>query len=308
MGEQGETFVWEVAGTEAGMRVDKFVAERGDWSRTLVQSWIESGALTVEDRIVKANHRLQAGDRVSLVVPPAEELEVKPEPLPLGVVYEDQDVIVVNKPRGMVVHPAPGHFSGTLVNALLAHCHDLSGINGVLRPGIVHRIDKGTSGLIVAAKNDVAHECLAKQLSQHSMKRVYLAIVHGKLLHREGTIDAPIGRHPTKRKEMAVVHKNGKRAVTHFVVRETFTNYSVVECKLETGRTHQIRVHMAYIGHPVVGDPTYGPKKSPFTIAGQALHAETLGFLHPRTKEPMEFHAPLPEDMNAIVRQLKMNS
>lgn len=297
--------VWQVEEPHSGTRVDKFVTQQGDWSRSLVQSWLAAERVTVDGKKVRANYRVQPGEEVQLTLPPPEELSIQPESIPLDVVYEDADVIVVNKPRGMVVHPAPGHSSGTLVNALLAHCDDLSGINGVLRPGIVHRIDKDTSGLLMVAKNDRAHESLATQLTEHSVGRSYVAIVHGRVAHERGTIDAPIGRNPTQRQEMAVVRKNGKQAVTHFIVQEKFAAFTLVECRLETGRTHQIRVHMAYIGHPLIGDPKYGPKKRPFPIEGQALHARTLSFRHPRTGENMQFEVPLPEDMMNILAQLR---
>jgi len=223
-------------------------------------------------------------------------MTIEPESMPLEIVYEDSDVVVVNKPRGLVVHPAPGHYSGTLVNGLLAHCKDLSGINGVLRPGIVHRIDKDTSGLLMVAKNDKAHMGLAEQLKEHSVDRKYVAIVHGVIPHEMGTIDAPIGRDPKNRQQMAVVFENSKPAITHFVVLERFKEHTLVELKLETGRTHQIRVHMKYIGYPLAGDPKYGPKDT-LDLDGQALHAKTLGFTHPRTGERLEFEAPLPKEL-----------
>jgi 23S rRNA pseudouridine1911/1915/1917 synthase len=306
--EREKSYEWQVEDARAGQRVDKFVTAQGEWSRSLVQSWIAEKRVTVNARAVKANYRLQRGDRVALRVPPPEHLAVTPEEIPLDIVYEDADIVVVNKPRGMVVHPAPGHHTGTLVHALLAHCGNLSTINGVYRPGIVHRIDKDTSGLLVAAKNDSAHASLASQLSAHTVERSYTAIVHGDMGHERGTVDAPIGRNPNQRQEMAVVRKNGKRAVTHFVVREKFKGYTLVDCRLETGRTHQIRVHMAFIGHPLVGDPKYGPKKNRFSIQGQALHARTLGFTHPRTGEEMTFEAPLPQDMVDILNRLRRES
>jgi len=237
-------------------------------------------------------------------VPEPEETEIRPEPIPLSVVYEDSDLIVVNKPRGLVVHPAPGHASGTLVNALMYHCHDLSGINGEKRPGIVHRIDKDTTGLLMAAKNDKAHLALSEQLKQHSVTRKYIAIVHGQLPHDHGTVDAPIGRDPRDRKLFAVNTKNGKRAVTHFSVLERFPDYSLLELQLETGRTHQIRVHMQFIGHPLVGDPVYGRNKG-VTMNGQALHAAVLGFNHPGTLQYMEYETPIPEDMVKVLEIIK---
>lgn len=301
-------YEWIIGGQAEGQRVDKYVTTQGEWSRNQVRTWIDDGLLSVNDKAVKANHRLTTGERVFLMVPLPEEMTIKAEAIPLDVVFEDGDVIVVNKPRGMVVHPAPGHSSGTLVNALLAHCDELSGVNGVLRPGIVHRIDKDTSGLMMAAKHDVAHEDLAEQLADHDVERSYIAIVHGHIAHQRAKIEAPIGRNPANRQEMAVVQRNGKPAVTHFEVVEQFTHYTIVKCRLETGRTHQIRVHMAYIGHPLVADPKYGPRKRHFQITGQALHAQTLGFAHPRTKEPLHFHADLPADMQLIIASLRHHS
>jgi 23S rRNA pseudouridine1911/1915/1917 synthase len=300
--EEESRIVWRADESAEGERIDKAVTSLDDdWSRSAVQAWIKEGRVTVNGRTVKANYRLEAGDEVIVSVPPVEELAVEPEPIPLDVRYEDEDVIVVNKPRGMVVHPAPGNTSGTLVNALLAHCRDLSGIGGVARPGIVHRIDKDTSGLLMVAKNDKAHQSLAAQLKAHSVDRVYLAVVHGNIPHSRGTVDAPIGRDPHDRKKMAINHKNGKPAVTHFAVLEHWQQASLIECKLETGRTHQIRVHMASIGHPLIGDPVYGPKKNRYPIQGQALHAKVLGFDHPRTGERIRLEAELPEDMEKLI-------
>lgn len=253
---------------------------------------------------MKSNYKVQQGDQIELDEPAPEEIEIKPENIPLTVVYEDSDVIVVNKPRGMVVHPAPGHYTGTLVHALLFHCKDLSGINGEIRPGIVHRIDKDTSGLIMAAKNDHAHEQLSKQLKDKTTGRQYKAIVHGVLSHTKGTIDAPIGRDQKDRQKMAVTHMNSKAAVTHFTLEETFNEYSYVTCELETGRTHQLRVHFNYIEHPIAGDPKYGPKRT-LDISGQALHAETLTFVHPRSEEKMAFTAPVPADMQRLLDELR---
>jgi 23S rRNA pseudouridine1911/1915/1917 synthase len=289
---------------EAGMRIDKLLAGLdGEYSRSQIQDWITEGRVSVNGKAVKANYRVQEGDRIEWTVPEPEILDVRPEPMDLDIYYEDQDVIVVNKPRGMVVHPSPGHLNGTLVNGLLAHCRDLSGINGVLRPGIVHRIDKDTSGLLMAAKNDFSHEHLARQLENKTVLRKYKAIVHGVIPHDYGTIDAPIGRDPKDRQSMAVVD-SGKPAVTHFRVIERFDKYTLVECELETGRTHQIRVHMKYIGHPVAGDPKYGPKRT-LPIDGQALHAGVLGFAHPRTGEFLTFEAPLPEDFERLLNGLR---
>ncbi|WP_256257464.1 MULTISPECIES: RluA family pseudouridine synthase [unclassified Paenibacillus] len=294
---------------ESGERIDKFLTEAlgEEASRTQVQQWIKDGNATVDGRTVKPNYKLNAGEEVSLVIPEPKELEVAAEPIALNVVYEDSDLIVVNKPRGLVVHPAVGHYSGTLVNGLLYHCKDLSGINGVMRPGIVHRIDKDTSGLLMAAKNDLAHSGLAAQLKEHSVNRKYIALVHGNVPHDNGTIDAPIGRDPRDRKLYTVTERNSKHAVTHFLVLERFGDYTLLELKLETGRTHQIRVHMKFIGHPLVGDPAYGPSKSKGVVMdGQALHAAVLGFKHPRTGQYLEFEAPLPEDMNRLLDVLKL--
>ncbi|WP_081505084.1 RluA family pseudouridine synthase [Paenibacillus senegalensis] len=297
---------WLVAGSEAGERIDKWISGfmEEDVSRTQIQDWIRSGHVLVNEKQVKPNYKLQLDDRLLLQIPEPEELSIEPEDIALDVVYEDSDVIVVNKPRGMVVHPAPGHASGTLVNALLYHCKDLSGINGVLRPGIVHRIDKDTSGLLMAAKNDKAHASLAAQLKEHSVNRKYKAIVHGTVSHEQGTIEAPIGRDPSDRKLFTVTDRNSKHAVTHFVLLEQMKNHCLLELKLETGRTHQIRVHMKYIGHPIVGDPVYSHSKRS-GITGQALHAGVLGFEHPRSGKWLEFEAPLPDDMNKLLQRLR---
>ncbi|RYM07244.1 RluA family pseudouridine synthase [Sporolactobacillus sp. THM7-7] len=292
-------------GSDEGKRIDKWAAERLRCeSRSRLQQLIKEGHVRINGAKVKANYRIRAGEEIRIQVPEAEPLHVQPENLPLDIAYEDGSVIVVNKPRGMVVHPAPGHLTGTLVNALLYHCHDLSGINGVLRPGIVHRIDKDTSGLLMVAKTDEAHRSLAEQLKDKTTRRLYLAIVHGRLPDDKGTIDAPIGRSTADRKKMAVTDRNGKRAVTHFKVLERFRHYTYLSCRLETGRTHQIRVHMAYIGHPLAGDPKYGPKKT-LPIEGQALHAAELGFTHPVTREFMHFQAPPPDDFARILAKLR---
>lgn len=300
-----ERYDWVAEPSDAKERIDKFITEQNeDWSRSQVQAWIKEERVLVNGEPVKSNYKLAADDEVTLRVPPPKELAIAAEPMPLDIVYEDGDVVVVNKPRGLVVHPAPGHYTGTLVNGLLAHCKDLSGINGVLRPGIVHRIDKDTSGLLMVAKNDKAHLSLASQLKAHTVNRKYVAIVHGVIPHEMGTIDAPIGRDPKNRQQMAVVFENSKPAVTHFIVLERFKEYTLVELKLETGRTHQIRVHMKYIGYPLAGDPKYGPKNT-LELDGQALHAQTLGFDHPRTGERLEFEAPLPPEMVAVIEYLK---
>ena len=292
---------------EKGQRLDVFVVERfPELSRSHVQKLIEQGNVLVDGSVRKANYKLRGGEAVQVTVPQAEPISVEPEDIPLDILYEDKDIIVVNKARGMVVHPASGVYSGTLVNALLYHCQDLSGINGEIRPGIVHRLDKDTSGVMVCAKNDTAHLDLAEQIRTKTAHRTYWAIVHGNIKEEAGIIKGDIGRHPTDRKKMAIVRENGKPAVTHFKVLERFGEYTLVECKLETGRTHQIRVHMTSIGHPLINDPKYGPKKSsPFAINGQALHSLQLTLTHPVTKEEMTFTAPLPTDMEKILTGLR---
>jgi 23S rRNA pseudouridine1911/1915/1917 synthase len=291
---------------QKGDRIDKVISSLDEeWSRTQVQQWIKEGNITVNGQQIKTNYKCSLNDQIEISIPDPEELDVVPEDLNLEIYYEDSDVLVVNKPRGMVVHPAPGHLSGTLVNGLMFHCKDLSGINGVLRPGIVHRIDKDTSGLLMVAKNDLAHESLVNQLVAKTVTRKYKAIVHGVIPHDFGTVDAPLGRDPKDRQSMTVVD-HGKHAVTHFHVIERFKDFTFVECQLETGRTHQIRVHMKYIGYPLAGDPKYGPKKT-LDINGQALHAGMLGFNHPRTGEYLEFEAPLPEDIELLLNQLRNN-
>lgn len=301
-----ELLEWEVTEEHHKERIDKYITEsmEEDISRSQIQSWIQDGHVLVNDRTVKANYKLNTGDRIQLRVPEPASVDIAAEAIPLEVAYEDGDVIVINKPRGMVVHPAPGHTSGTVVNALMHHCKDLSGINGELRPGIVHRIDKDTSGLLMAAKHDKAHASLAAQLKDHSVTRKYIAIVHGNIAHDHGTIDAPIGRDTADRKMYTVTEKNSKHAVTHFLVLERFGDYTMVELKLETGRTHQIRVHMKFIGHPLVGDPMYGRSKG-MQMDGQALHAAVLGFEHPMTHEYLEFQAPLPADMEHLLERLR---
>ncbi|MEI4803018.1 RluA family pseudouridine synthase [Bacillus sp. NPDC077411] len=285
-------------------RIDKFVAGvNNEWSRSQVQQWIKDGVVTVNGKDVKGNYKVKTNDEITVTIPEPESLDILPEDMNLEIYYEDSDVLVVNKPRGMVVHPAPGHTSGTLVNGLMYHCKDLSGINGVMRPGIVHRIDKDTSGLLMVAKNDMAHEALVNQLVEKTVTRRYQAIVHGVIPHDKGTIDAPIGRDKQDRQSMTVDEK-GKHAVTHFRVLERFNNFTHVECQLETGRTHQIRVHMKYIGYPLAGDPKYGPKKT-FDINGQALHAGILGFIHPRTGEYLEFEAPVPQLFTDLLNDLR---
>lgn len=301
-----ETFHFTIDEHQSGERIDKLLSGlMADVSRSRVQELIDAEHVTVNDGIVKASYKCQAGDHIQVVFPEPEPLDVLPEKMDLDIVYEDSDVLVVNKPRGMVVHPAPGHMSGTLVNGLLAHCNDLSGINGVIRPGIVHRIDKDTSGLLMVAKNDQAHESLVQQLKAKTTIRRYKAIVHGTFEHIQGTIEAPIGRDEKDRKKMAVTDK-GREAITHFKVIEQFNDYTFVECQLVTGRTHQIRVHMKYIDHPVAGDPKYGPRKT-LPISGQALHAETLGFQHPKSGKKLLFTEPVPDDMETLLRGLRNN-
>ena len=290
----------------AGDRIDKFLAEQYEnLSRSFLQKLLKSGEVMVGGRPVKASYKVAEGDLISFEVPEAVEPEIVPEDIPLDILYEDHDVILVNKPKGMVVHPAAGHYTGTLVNALMFHCkEDLSGINGVLRPGIVHRIDMDTTGVIIACKNDLAHNSIAAQLKEHSITRRYQAIVHGALKDDEGVIDEPIGRNPKDRKKMAVNYNNGKSAVTHYKVLTRCKDFTHIEGRLETGRTHQIRVHMASIGHPLLGDAVYGPAKCPYKLQGQTLHAGILGFVHPRTGEYMEFSAPLPEYFEELLRKL----
>lgn len=289
------------------LRIDRYLSEIcPSQSRSYLQKLLKDGAVTVNGSAVKSNYKVSEGDTIVLEVPEAVEPEILPEQLDLDILYEDEDIIVINKPKGMVVHPAAGHSSGTLVNGLMWHCRDnLSGINGVLRPGIVHRIDMDTTGVLVVCKNDSAHGSVAKQLKEHSITRKYYAIVHGVMKADEGTVNAPIGRHPVERKKMAVNEKNGRSAVTHYRVLERFSQFTYVECQLETGRTHQIRVHMASIHHPLLGDAVYGPSKCPYTLQGQTLHAGVLGFIHPRTGEYMEFHAPLPEYFEKMLQKLR---
>ncbi|MGO4549076.1 RluA family pseudouridine synthase [Paenibacillus sp. 2TAB23] len=302
-----EPMEWIAGAEQSGERVDKFVTDSIDdqaVSRTQVQEWIKAGAVHIDGKLAKANFKMIEGNHVVLHVPAPEEAAIVPENIPLEVIYEDSDLIVINKKRGMVVHPAPGHSSGTLVNALMYHCKDLSGINGMIRPGIVHRIDKDTTGLLMAAKNDLAHISLAEQLKDHTVTRKYIALVHGNLPHDQGTIDAPIGRDLNDRKLFTVTERNSRNAVTHFHVLERLGDYTVVELQLETGRTHQIRVHMKYIGHPLAGDPVYGRNKT-VALKGQALHATLLGFTHPRSGERLEFEMPLPADFEFVLSNLR---
>ncbi|HEY8392488.1 MAG TPA: RluA family pseudouridine synthase [Capillibacterium sp.] len=290
-----------VSQEEDGIRIDTFLARFGKLpSRAFAQKLLKSGKVKIGPAALKPSYLVRAGDEIEVELEEAKPLAVEAEDLPLNILYEDQDLIVVNKPRGMVVHPAAGNPRGTLVNALLKHCQDLSGIGGVLRPGIVHRLDKDTSGALVVAKNDFTHLALAAQLKKRQMFRVYLALVHGALPAPEGEIDAPIGRHPVNRKKMAVVPQ-GRPAITRYRVLAELGPYTLVQAKLVTGRTHQIRVHFQYLGHPVAGDPVYGRGKEPFALEGQALHAAMLGFTHPRTGKAMRFAAPLPPDLAAAI-------
>lgn len=289
-----------------GERIDRFLSEReADLTRSGIQKLIEDGCVTVNGIVPAKNRRLKEGDRVTVSIPEPILPEAKPENIPLDIVYEDEDLLVVNKPRGMVVHPAVGNENGTLVNALLYHCGDsLSGINGVMRPGIVHRIDKDTSGLLIVAKNDFSHRFLAEQIKEHSFTRKYQAVVCGNIRDDEGTINAPVGRHPTDRKKMAVTTKNSREAITHYRVISRYHGYTHIELTLETGRTHQIRVHMASIGHPVAGDPVYGGKNYLKSLNGQCLHAYFISFVHPRTHETLTFSSPLPDYFSRFLSTL----
>ena len=291
----------------AGERIDYFLSSCcEEFSRSAISKNIEKGLVAVNEKQVSKSYKLSAGDVIDMIVEEPVELDVLPQDIKLDIVYEDNDLLVVNKPKGMVVHPAAGNYTDTLVNAPMFHCKDsLSGINGVLRPGIVHRIDKNTSGLLIVAKNDKAHNHLAMQIKEHSFTREYLTVVYGNIKDDKGTVDAPIGRHPIDRKKMCVTDKNSKHAVTHFEVVERFNGYTMLRCKLETGRTHQIRVHMAYIGHPVAGDDVYGPKKVIKSLNGQCLHAQKIGFIHPVTGEYLEFSSDIPSVFSDFLRKLQ---
>lgn len=302
-----DAVIFTALAENAGDRIDKFISEKSEnLSRSAAARIIEEQGVTVNGAVVSKNYKCKENDKIVLIVPMAKPLDVEAENILLDIVYEDNDLLVVNKPKGMVVHPAPGNYSGTLVNALLYHCKDsLSGINGVLRPGIVHRIDKDTSGLLIVAKNDIAHAGLARQIKEHSFSREYECVVHGNIKDDEGTIRLPIGRNPKDRKKMAVVYKNSKDAVTHYRVIKRYGQFTHIRCRLETGRTHQIRVHMAHMGHPVAGDEVYGPKKVQKGLNGQCLHAKHIGFVHPKTGLWLEFESDLPDYFTSFLDKLE---
>lgn len=302
-GEQEKLIITE---EYAGQRADVALAALLEVTRSNMQKLLEEGRAVKGTKVLKSNYKVKKGDEIIVTLPEPQPLDVQPENIPLDIIYEDDDVVVVNKARGMVVHPAAGNYSGTLVNALLYHCKNLSGINGVIRPGIVHRLDKDTSGIMICAKNDAAHISLSEQIQAKTAKRTYLAVVRGNVKTDSGVIETMIARDKNDRKKMAVVKEDGRIAITEYKVLERFGKYTIVRCKLRTGRTHQIRVHMEYLGYPLVGDPKYSPMKTPFSIQGQALHSQTLEFTHPRTGERMCFEAPLPEDMHKIVTRLRL--
>jgi 23S rRNA pseudouridine1911/1915/1917 synthase len=305
-----EEFNIEASNEWIGRRIDKVLSEYfEDYSRSFIKKLFDDDLILVNGKKSKPGYNIKNGDILDISVPDPIDIQIVPENIPLDIIYEDNDVILINKPKGMVVHPAPGHYSGTLVNGLMYHFGDsLSGINGEIRPGIVHRIDMDTTGVLVVCKNDAAHRILSEQLHEHSITRKYYAIVHGNLTADDGTVDAPIGRSPKDRKKMAVNTRNGRRAVTHYHVIERFGGkYTYIECRLETGRTHQIRVHMASLGHPILGDEVYGPKKCPFKLQGQTLHAGVLGFIHPSTGEYVEFTAELPGYFEKLISILREN-
>jgi len=301
-----ETHEYKIDNNElVGQRIDKLLSDfNGEWSRSQIQDWIKEELVTVNGKVIKSNYKVKMNDDIVVTEKEVVEADIQPENLNLDIYYEDEDVAIVYKPKGMVVHPSPGHYTGTLVNGLMYQIKDLSGINGEIRPGIVHRIDKDTSGLLMVAKNDIAHRGLVEQLMDKTVKRKYTALVHGNIPHDYGTIDAPIGRNEKDRQSMDVVD-NGKDAVTHFNVLEHFNDYTLIECQLETGRTHQIRVHMKYIGFPLVGDPKYGPRKT-LDIGGQALHAGVIGFEHPVTHEYIERQADLPQEFKDLLEEIRL--
>ncbi len=300
--------VFNVNQEDVGTRIDKYLVEHMDgFTRSHIQKWITEGLVLVNDQLQKSNYKVRRDDHINVTIPAVKEVEITPTAMDLDIVYEDSDLLIINKPVNMVVHPAPGHYDDTLVNGIMYHCKDsLSGINGELRPGIVHRIDKDTTGLLVVCKTDEAHVNLAKQLKEHTIERKYEAIVFNNVKEDHGEIEGPIGRHPVRRKEMAINYKNGKDAKTYYTVIERLKNgFTHVELQLETGRTHQIRVHMTKLGHPLLGDPLYGPKNSPFKLPGQMLHAKTLGFIHPRTGESMSFTVEPPEIFQKALERLR---
>lgn len=301
-----DKFIITVTSEETGMRIDKLLSDyQPDMTRSALQKIIDDGGVTVSGNSVNKNYKVKFRDEITLSVPDPKPLDITAENIPLDIRYEDDDLLVVNKPKGMVVHPAPGNYSGTLVNALMYHCGDsLSGINGVIRPGIVHRIDKDTSGLLIVAKNDFAHVNLAQQIKEHSFTREYQCVVYGGFKDEEGTVDAPIGRHHIDRKKMTVTDKNSKNAVTHYYIKGRYQGFTHLRVRLETGRTHQIRVHMSYIGHPIAGDPVYGPKNCIKELEGQCLHAGLIGFVHPRTNEYIEIESELPPYFQKFLKKI----
>ena len=306
-----ETYNIEADENWKGKRVDKSLADYcDDYSRSFLKKLLDDGNVLVNDKKAKPSLKIASGDKIDITIPDISPVEIEPEDIPLDIVYEDDDIIIVNKPKGMVVHPAPGHYSGTLVNAIMYHCKDsLSGINGQIRPGIVHRIDMDTTGSLIVCKNDESHVNIAEQIKEHTVNRIYVGIVCGNVTEDEGTIEGAIGRHPVDRKKMAVNEKNGKPAITHYKVLQRFAKYTYMQFQLETGRTHQIRVHMASIGHPLLGDTLYSSGRSPFKhLQGQTLHAKTIGFVHPKSGEYMEFSAPLPEYFDNLLKLLKSRS
>ncbi|MBO5371783.1 MAG: RluA family pseudouridine synthase [Lachnospiraceae bacterium] len=302
-----EEYIFQVDENSSNERLDKYLSEQmPEFTRSFLQKLIKDGAVIVDDKQQKANYKLKFEQTVKISIPPAEDTEIAAENIPLDILYEDADILIVNKPKNMVVHPSAGHYSGTLVNAVMYHCKDsLSGINGEIRPGIVHRIDKDTTGSLIICKNDESHVNIAEQIKVHSVNRIYRGIVSGNVKQPQGTVEGDIGRHPIDRKKMAIVTKNGKPAVTHYKVLEQYKNAAYMEFRLETGRTHQIRVHMASIGHPLLGDVVYGNPKNPYKLEGQTLHAMTIGFIHPRTEKYMEVSAPVPDYFDKLIKKLR---